>query len=74
MAILDYDSADEEGNDEEGAVQGEIMTAKLLGGKPYTCPALTPAKGKENVKTEEKEAYLLDISKADYLQWIKYKI
>ena len=40
------------------------MTVELLGGKPYTCPTLTLAKGKEKVKTEEKEAYLFDISKA----------
>ena len=40
------------------------MTVELLGGKPYTSPTLTPAKGKEKVKIEEKEAYLFDISKA----------
>ena len=47
MAIVDHDSADEEGNGEEGVVQGEIMTIELLWGKPYTCPALTLAKGKK---------------------------
>ena len=67
MAIVDHDSANEEGNKEEGVEQGEIMTAELLGDKPYTCLALTPTKGKEKVKAEEKEAYLFDISKADQI-------
>ena len=67
MAVVDCDSADEEGNDVEGAVQGEITTAELLGGKPYTCLTLPPAKGKEKVKTEEKEMYLFDISKANQI-------
>ena len=43
------------------------MTVELLGGKPYTCLVLTPAKRKEKVKAEEKEAYLFDISKADQI-------
>ena len=43
------------------------MAAKLLGGKPCTCPALTPVKRKEKIKIEEKEAYLFDISKADQI-------
>ena len=65
LVVVNYDSADEEGNDEGGAIQGEMITAELLEGKPYTFPALTPAKGKEEVKAKEKEAYLFDISKAD---------
>ena len=44
MAVVDCDPANEEKNDEEGAVQGEIMIAELLGGKSYTCPALIPCK------------------------------
>ena len=43
------------------------MATKLLGGKPYTCPTLTPTKGKEKIKIEEKEAYLFDISKVDQI-------
>ena len=39
------------------------MVVELLGGKPYTCPTLTPTKVKEKVKTEEKEVYLFDIFK-----------
>ena len=39
------------------------MAFELLGGKPYTCPTLTPTKVKEKVKTEEKEVYLFDIFK-----------
>ena len=35
------------------------------GGKPYTCPAFTPAKRKDKIKIEENEAYLFDISKVD---------
>ena len=59
VAIVKCDSADKEGNDEDGVVQGAIMAAKLLGGKPYTCPPLTPIKGKENIKIEEKDIYLI---------------
>ena len=40
------------------------MAAKCVHGKPYTCPTLTPSKGKEVAKTDKK-AYLFDISKAD---------
>ena len=43
------------------------MVAELLEGKPYTFLVLTPAKGKQKIKTEEKEAYLFDISKADQI-------
>lgn len=41
------------------------MVAKLLGGKTYTYPTVTPIRGKEKVKTKEKEVYLFNISKAD---------
>ena len=43
------------------------MAAELLGGKPYTCPTLTPAKGKEKVKIEKNKAYLFDILKANQI-------
>ena len=43
------------------------MAVKLLGGKPYTRPTLILAKGKEKVKTKEKEAYMFDILKADQI-------
>ena len=67
MAVVDYDSAKEEIGDEEGTMQGEIMAAELLGGKLYTSPALTHAKRKEKIKTEEKQAYIFDISKVDQI-------
>ena len=67
MEVVDCDSADEERNDEEGTIQGEIMAIELLRGKTYTCPAFTPVNGKEKVKTEEKEVYLFDIIKADQI-------
>ena len=40
------------------------MAAKFIHGKPYTCLALTPSKGKE-VAQPENESYLFDISKAN---------
>ena len=40
------------------------MAAKFIYGKLYTCPILTPSKGKEVAKLE-REAYLFDISKAN---------
>ena len=43
------------------------MATELLRGKPYTCSALSPIKGKEKVKNEEKETYLFDISKVDQI-------
>ena len=49
---------------EEPKVQADIMAAEFIHGNPYTCPALTPSKGKEVAKLD-KEAYLFDISKAD---------
>ena len=67
VAIVNCDSAKEEGGDEEGVVQEEIMVVELLGGKPYTCPTLTPVKGKEKIKTKEKEVHLFNISKADQI-------
>ena len=46
-------------------MQGKVIVVEIVRGKPYTFPALTPAKEKEKVKAKEKEAYLFDISKAD---------
>ena len=43
------------------------MATELLGGKPYTCFTLTLARGKEKIKTKEKEACLFDVSKADQI-------
>ena len=40
------------------------MVAKLVHGKPFTYPALTPSKGKE-VAWPKEESYLFDIAKAD---------
>ena len=42
------------------------MAAEYIHSKPYTCPALTPSKGKE-VARLEKESYLFDISKVDHI-------
>ena len=55
MAVVECDSTNEEVANEEGTIQGEIMAAKLLWGKPYTCPAFTPTKRKEKVKTKKKK-------------------
>ena len=67
VAVVDCNSAEEEGGDEKGTMQGEIMVVKLLGHKLYTCPGPTLAKGKEAIETEEKEVYLFDISKIDQI-------
>ena len=48
-------------------MQGEIIAAKLLGGKLHTYPTLTSAKGKEKIKIEEKEVYLFDILKPNQI-------
>ena len=42
------------------------MVAKLVHGKLYTCPPLTPSKGKEVTKPD-KDSYLFDISNADQI-------
>ena len=63
MAVVDCDSADEEGNDEGGAVQGEMMTAELLGDKLYICLALTPTKGKKRSKLRKRRHICLTFQK-----------
>ena len=63
ISAIDYDSVEED-IWEEPKGQVDIIAAKFVHGKPYTCPALTPSKGKEVAKPE-KEAHLFDISKAD---------
>ena len=63
ISVIDCDSFEEDVW-EELEVQADIVAAKCVHGKPYTCPTLTPSKGKEVAKTDKK-AYLFDISKAD---------
>ena len=63
VSIIDYDPA-EENAWEELEVQVDIMAAEFVQGKPCTCSALTPSKGKEVAKPD-REVYLLDISKVD---------
>ena len=41
-------------------MQVDIMAARFVHGKLYTCPALTPSKGKEVAKSDG-ETYLFDI-------------
>ena len=73
ISVIDCNSAEEDvwGEPE---VQADIMAAEFVHGKPYTCPVLTPSKGKEVAKPK-KEAYLFDISKADQIFecLVKYK-
>ena len=61
ILVIDCDLADDDVQ-EELVVGADIMITKLVHGKPYTCPALTPSKGKEVAKLD-KEAYLFNISK-----------
>ena len=63
ISVIDCDSAEEDTR-EEPKGQADIMAAKFIHGKPHTCFALTPSKGKEVAKPEMEE-YLFDISKAD---------
>ena len=42
------------------------MVAEFMQGKPYTCQALMPSKGKEVAKLD-REAYLFDISMVDHI-------
>ena len=42
-----------------------LIVEEILKEKPYLCLALRPSKGKEITKSESKEEYLFDISKAD---------
>ena len=43
----------------------KVMVAEIVKGRPYSCPALKPSKGKEVVHSENKEEFSFDISKAD---------
>ena len=45
----------------------EVMVAEIVKGKPYSCPALKPSKGKEVVCLENKEEFSFDISKANQI-------
>lgn len=54
-------------NEYEDDQSTDILAAEILRGKPYSCPALKPSRGKEVVKTESRESYIFDISKADHL-------
>ena len=62
ISVIDCDSVEKDVW-EEHEMQADIMAAKFVQGKPYTCPALTPSKGKEVAKPD-REAYLFDMSKA----------
>ena len=59
ILVIDSDSAKEDTWEEQPNGQADIVH-----GKPYTCPTLTPSKGKKEAKLE-KEVYLFNISKAD---------
>lgn len=63
---IDCDLAEEDAYEEPPNGQADIITAEFVQGNPYTCPALTPSKGKEVAKSD-KEIYLFDISKADQI-------
>ena len=65
ISVIDCDQVEEDVW-EEPKVQADIMVAEFVHGKPYTCPALTPSKGKKMAKPK-KEAYLFDISKTDQI-------
>ena len=62
VSIIDCDLAEEDAW-EEPEVQADIMAVEFVQGKPYTCLALMPSKGKEVAKPD-REAYLFDMSKA----------
>ena len=64
ISVIDFDSAEEYW--EKPEVQANIMVAEFVQGKPYTCSALKPSKGKEVTKLN-REAYLFDISKTDHI-------
>ena len=63
IAVVDCDSADEEGNDEEGAGQGEIMTAELLGASHTTILLLLLPKEKKRSKQRKMRHFYLILQK-----------
>ena len=53
-SIIEHDSAKEDGWEDQPNVQEDRMATKFVQGKPYTCRALTPSKGKEVANPEKK--------------------
>ena len=45
----------------------KVIIVEILKGKPYTCLALRPLKGKEVVRSENKEEYMFDISETNQI-------
>ena len=43
----------------------EVMAAKIVKGRPYSCQTLKLSKGKEVICSKNKEEFSFDISKAD---------
>ena len=53
ISVVEYDEP-------RGEIAGyEILAAEIVHGKPYTCPALKPSKGKEVAKADQIFNYLL---------------
>ena len=63
ISVVDYNLVEEDVW-KEPEVQVDILAVEFVHSKPYTCPALTPSKGKEMAKPN-KEAYLFNILKVD---------
>lgn len=63
VSIVDVE--DDSDNDDSSGPAKDIMSAEIVMGKVYTCPAPRPAKGKEKENFEGKVEYSFDISKDD---------